>query len=381
MAEPTTAVTLLPEDNSRQNYILISERAAAQITALRTAPPVTDDATLRTRVAQLETMLQRFGGITIWPSGSLVPATEYDELMDERDVQAERANRLADQLNTMTNLANRLATLENPVQVAPAAPAGPRAKPMEVKAPDSYEGSRADLKRFKNQLSLVLADVDRFTGEQHRLRYAFSLLKGEAYTVMEPFVSPEGVNFADTAAFLAELTTIFGDSDEKATAARELEKLKQGNRDFNRYHADFVRLMSILEYDATAQRHALERGLSREILEALRYQDAPEEETIEAFIGRVKRLDERLRRHQAQAKPPVTPTPRTTPKPATPSTQSGTHPGPMDLSAARRTRLDPATRQERFDKKLCLYCGEPNHIAAECPNRSARALRAAATAP
>ena len=57
---------------------------------------------------------------------------------------------------------------------------------------------------------------------------------------MEPYVSPSGVASPDTEAFLKEITNIFGDSDEKATTTRELEKLKLGSRDFATYYADFA---------------------------------------------------------------------------------------------------------------------------------------------
>src|SRR5258708_544201 len=130
----------------------------------------------------------------------------------------------------MTALAQRLVTLENP------GPDRPRVKPVKVQSPEPYKGSRADLMRFKMQLFLVLADADRFTRELHRVRYCFSMMKGEAYTFMEPFVTPAGVNFDDITAFLAQLTSGFSDTDEKATAARELQDLEQGNRDFNWYH-------------------------------------------------------------------------------------------------------------------------------------------------
>ena len=133
----------------------------------------------------------------------------------------------------MTWLADRLASPETPRVL-------PSFKPKKVKDPEPFTGIQTDLKRCKNQLALVLADVERFTDIQHQLRYCFSRLKGDGYTIIEPYVSPSGVAFPDIEAFMKEITRIFGDSDEKATASRELEKLKQGSRDFARYYADFT---------------------------------------------------------------------------------------------------------------------------------------------
>ena len=133
----------------------------------------------------------------------------------------------------MTRLADRLASLETPRAL-------PSFKPKEVKDPEPFTGIQTDLKRFKNQLALFLADVGRFTDIQHQLRDCYSILNGDAYTIMEPYVSQSRVAFPDIKAFLKDISRIFGDSDEKATAARDLEKLKQGSRDFARYYADFA---------------------------------------------------------------------------------------------------------------------------------------------
>ena len=216
---------------------------------------------------------------------------------------------------------------------------------------------------------LVLADGGRFTDEQRRLRYCFSLLKGDAYTTMEPYVSTAGVALADVAAFLAEITKIFGDSDEKSTAARELEKLKQGNRDFPVYYADFARLTAILDLTEESKKQALERGISTEIRNAMVNQDDPENETLEHYAGPLKRMDERLRRLPGRGSKP-TPAPVHNPRPA-PTTATGAHPGPMDLSASKNRRLTPEERGRRIAQGLCLYCGGHGHMARDCPNRPA----------
>ena len=237
----------------------------------------------------------------------------------------------------MTRLADRLASLETPRAM-------PTFKPKEVKDPEPFTGIETDLKRFKNQLSLVLANVGRFTDIQHQLRYCFSLLKGDAYTIMEPYISPSRVAFPVIEAFLKEITHIFGDSDEKASAARELEKLKQGSRDFARYYPDFARLTAIL-------------NLTKET----------KMQTLESYVGRLKRMDKRLRRIRGQPKgPPIAP--QNPWIPVMPTTATGTHPGPMDLSAARRT-VSPEERGRRIAEGLCFYCAGSGHQARSCPIR------------
>lgn len=49
-----------------------------------------------------------------------------------------------------------------------------------------------------------------------------------------------------------------------------------------------------------------------------------------------------------------------------PSTASGTHAGPMDVSVARG-KLSAAERERRYKEHLCMYCAQPDHIARNCP--------------
>ena len=92
---------------------------------------------------------------------------------------------------------------------------------------------RATLRSFKVRLGLVLVDREYFVDEQHRLSYCSQLLKGEALSAMEPFLGTDGINFASAEAFIQELHQIFGYLDEEAAAAHELERMKQGNREFS----------------------------------------------------------------------------------------------------------------------------------------------------
>ena len=119
---------------------------------------------------------------------------------------------------------------------------------------------------------------------------------------MKAYVSQSGVAFPDIEAFLKEITHIIGDSDEKATAARELEKLKQGSKDFARYYADFARLTAILNLMEVSKMQTLEHGIRQEIRNTMAYQDTPDNETLKSYVGRLKHMDKRLRRIRGQPK-------------------------------------------------------------------------------
>ena len=94
----------------------------------------------------------------------------------------------------------------------------------------------------------------------------------------------------------------------------------------------------------------LERGIANEIRNAMAYQDTPDNETLESYVGRLERMDERLRRIRGQPKGPPIP-PQNPRIPVTLRTATATHPGPMDLSAARRT-VSPMERGRRITEGL-----------------------------
>ena len=85
--------------------------------------------------------------------------------------------------------------------------------------------------------------------------------------------------------FLAALDRHFGDPDKRNTAPSKLDKLRQGNREFGAYYADFQELMDILDNtDDTTRRHALKRGLNHEMLNALAIYPTPKDEEFDAYV-------------------------------------------------------------------------------------------------
>lgn len=244
--------------------------------------------------------------------------------------------------------------------------------PLSEKLPDpeKYNGVRGQLRSFVGQLRMKLRhNADRFSSEESRVVYAISRMERSVVSVVAPLLDA-GTLPCDT---LEELVTLleraFGDPDRQGTAKRELNALKQRNRDFHQYLADFQRIMADLQYSDQAKTHALVDGLSSELQQALVTQVLPQ--SFDEYVSLLVRLDNQQRLFSrfssASATPPRRyPTPPTQPPVAAPVADRS-FAEPMDLSR-RRGPLSAVERQRRQTEGLCLYCGQPGHLARGCPN-------------
>jgi len=309
---------------------------------------------------------------------TLADCTQWDasegnlgDLKNTIAAQEAAIQELQQQLTDARTIATRLAALEGPGQA--------RIKPADIPDPDTFDGKRDDLRIFITMLRLkVEGNADRFPNIQHQLRYAFSFLRGAAYNTLEPYVRNNEIDFEDLDGFIQALETAFGDPDRAHTAQRDLERLQQENREFTQHRADFQRSISIVQYDGRARRHALERGLNREVNDTLVLQDTPPDETRGKFVVQINRFDDRVHtraQEQCGTHNPTAPRapqapcpPAPTPTPPQSTTDVGAQPGPTNLNAGRQ-RISQAERLRRIQQNLCNYCGGPGHFAMQCPVR------------
>ena len=190
---------------------------------------------------------------------------------------------------------------------------------------------------------------------QHRLVYAVGFLKGKACEQILPLIGEGNINIASVKALITRLENAFCDPDRVRTAERNLQSLRQKNRNFSDYLADFQRYAAKVSGNDAAKQTSLYEGLTAELKDALVALDTPDE--LDQYIILLKRVDNTIRARAVERKgssstwksPTMTTT--TTPKPAAPpmttTTTTGTQAGPMDLSAGRR-RLSQAQREDRM---------------------------------
>ena len=264
--------------------------------------------------------------------------------------------------------------------------AAPRSLFARIPDPPLFSGKdRKALRPFVMQLRLKIAeDAERMPTEQSRLRYAFSRLEGIALAQVLPHVQDTHINLANVAAVIQLLEEAFGDPDRVATAFRELAALRQKDREFSLYLADFQRIAADLTLGEQSKIEHLRSGLSNELKDTLTgVLEVPED--YAGFVRACQKLDNKLcaRRREKRGEdhrpprtanmstPPPTPTqtPATAPAHATASNSGYYGPAPMDLSAVRY-RLTADEKRKRFDQGLCMYCGGSGHFASNCPNKA-----------
>jgi len=85
------------------------------------------------------------------------------------------------------------------------------------------------------------------------MRYAFNRLSGLAFHQILPQVRENGeIDLGDLSAFVQLLEAAFGDPDEVATTERNMREIKQKNREFSQYNAEFHITGAELDWNPSA---------------------------------------------------------------------------------------------------------------------------------
>ena len=116
-----------------------------------------------------------------------------------------------------------------------------------------------------------------------------SLLKDRTLHQVTSHINNYYIALDKLAGLISILDTAFGDPDKVATAERKLRNLRQANRDFSTYYAEFVHYAANTTWNEAAKRSQLEEGLCHELKNDLIARNDPM--LFVAFISLLQKLD------------------------------------------------------------------------------------------
>ena len=284
------------------------------------------------------------------------------------------------------------------VQLADSSSFAPRAhRSPKHPDPESFDGDKTKLDPFFINLHLKFhRNEDHFVQkgqntEYNKLVYAVSLLRGDAFAQIEPFVIDGRITIKDIRQFMEILRVRFGEVDPVNTAKHEFYKLRQANKDLEVFLNTFLRLQNKAQIaDEQALDHLYEK-LSDEVKAQL--VPFPRKKNLSVLVQFLQEMDsnQKIFAKSSYRGKDATTTSASVPKPplktsssapvkpsasvavsiAAPalSTATGTHPGPMDVSTiGKRGPISQEEKDRRNRLGLCRYCGEAGHIAIDHRN-------------
>jgi len=181
-------------------------------------------------------------------------------------------------------------------RVAPAAPQAPEDKGQNFPDSPNFSGSdQTQLRSWITQLWIVIRHKPAsFPDKQSKMRYALNRLRGIASGQILPYVREDGtIGLEDLPAFIQLLEAAFGDPDRVVTVKRKMREIRQKNREFSQYYAEFLVIAADLDWNPSALQNALRMGLSEKMKDSFKSSDMPDE--LPTFVMVCQKPDNQIR--------------------------------------------------------------------------------------
>ena len=259
-------------------------------------------------------------------------------------------------------------------------------KQVKIPDPQPFKGDLKTARTFIAQLTSKVMRSEFEGNENLRIRYATAFIHGNATEWLVTFIGTDGISyeFANYINFVKKFKTQFVDPNPKATAARKLFALKQGQEDIQTYLTKVIPIARETDLGLLASKEIIKGNLNESsrqyfmLASANLSDESLQGENLVQFkerIGRVIRRMENERsssaihailrtdaRHSLFTKTVVDP-PKFT---HLTYTKSGYYdPTLMDIGQVCGP-LTSEEKQHRRTKGLCLYCRKTGHLVKDC---------------
>ncbi len=304
-------------------------------------------------------------------------------------ILGQHSTALQEIMGKLQDLSLRMETLQDSLQDPPPAPglvasaaANPPREPW-VSPPERYDGNLGQCKTFLMQCGLVFAlQPLTYATERSKIAYLIGLLRGAALEWASVHWRRQDQVTTTYVAFTTEMTKVFDHPVQGNDASMRLFSLHQGLRSVAEYAIEFRTLAVESGWNDESLLAVFINGLSERLKDEL--VTHPEPVNLDNLIALTIRIDNRCRerRRQKQHSPAseviprrrdYSPAPvrsRPLPRPVLlqePVRREEFPEGePMQLG---RNRLSTDEQERRRGNNACLYCGQPGHYIAHCPNR------------
>ena len=262
---------------------------------------------------------------------------------------------------------------------------GAASQPREpqVSMPEHFSGQPGRLRDFILAAQTIFdLQASRFQNDRTKILFVGTLLDGPPLFWFRALREerPEPSQLQSFASFREALELSFGDPNIVASAQRRLRLFSQGNRPASVFASELRRIVRDTGFNDQALCEAFRLNLSSEVKDHLVFTEEPQ--TLQDLMHLAIKVDTRLfkrrsersqeRRHrltfpESYPRALFLALPRASPPTAAPSSSSLMRPSPMEIgSVGRRGPLTEDEKARRRRNNLCLYCGEPGHIAIAC---------------
>ena len=306
---------------------------------------------------------------------------EHTELINQHlNAQMQQMQLLTERLQALEQENSRLRQPSAETNLPPYLPAAAALREPKVSLPAKFSGIRKDFRGFINQLELVFQlQPTRYVSDNTKIATLGTLLSDQALSWYVPFIEKPELyreQLNSWPAFKSGMAKTFGEIDQTTVSANKLRKLTQGTGMASHYAANFRQLATDLDWNESALINQFRFGLSDAVKDMLVHYDYPTK--LNDFVELAIRIDNRLYEHRMERRNGPVHNAQNSGMAPVPTVRN---PEAMDVDTLRRGPLTAAEREHRYRNGLCIVCGKPGHLKANCPRTAGKRVASLSLVP